>query len=127
LDQARRLLSLINQNHLKKVYAHRAARIILIKQEEILRRMVAEGNRFCALVYKLQYFVLIFLFCLLISWFPGTLSDDMARTLFRTLADESNVVNQERATHDMYDSFVTMHICQNGLGLMRFLTLIVLF
>jgi hypothetical protein len=43
LDKARHLLTLINPQHLRKVYSHRAARIILMKQEKILRRMVTEG------------------------------------------------------------------------------------
>ena len=43
IDKARQLLTLINPAHLRKVYTHRAARIILIKQEEILHRMLTEG------------------------------------------------------------------------------------
>ena len=46
LSEARHLLTLINQDHLRLVYTHRAARVILIKQEEILRRMVTEGWTF---------------------------------------------------------------------------------
>jgi hypothetical protein len=45
LDKARHLLTLINPQHLRKVYSHRAARIILMKQEKILHRMVTEGTR----------------------------------------------------------------------------------
>ena len=44
IDKARQLLTLINPAHLRKVYTHRAARIILIKQEEILHRMLTEGE-----------------------------------------------------------------------------------
>lgn len=44
LDKARHLLTLMDPEHLKTVYTHRAARIVLIKQEEILLRMIREGK-----------------------------------------------------------------------------------
>lgn len=44
MDKARHLLTLIDPEHLKTVYTHRAARIVLIKQEEILLRMIKEGT-----------------------------------------------------------------------------------
>ena len=46
----------------------------MIKQEEILHRMVKDG----------------------------TLSDSLAHSLFDTLADESDRINMERASHDRY-------------------------
>lgn len=53
MDNARKLLTLINPAHLKKVYTHRAARIILIKQEEILHRLVKEGTNSTPGYYQL--------------------------------------------------------------------------
>lgn len=67
---------MINPTHTKKVYTHRAARVVLIKQEEILNRMVKDG----------------------------TLSDSLAHSLFDTLANESDRINLERANTDKYQN-----------------------
>ncbi|KAJ1418189.1 hypothetical protein B484DRAFT_143671 [Ochromonadaceae sp. CCMP2298] len=72
LERARNLLTVMNAADLRTVYTHRAARIILIKQHEILSAMVAEG----------------------------TLDDALAHSLFDQLQDESDRVNLEGVLAD---------------------------
>lgn len=96
LSKARHLLTLINPAHLKQVYTHRAARVILIKQEETLKRMVVEGKIMSFLMLankkRVPHFYL--------RNPTGTLSTSLAHTLFKSLTDESDRVNIARAEHD---------------------------
>ncbi len=72
LEKAYYLLRTIAKEDVRKVYTHRAAKVIVIKQTEMLERMVKEGS----------------------------LSDKNARHLFKTIESDRDRIEIERASHD---------------------------
>eukprot|EP01034_Spumella_vulgaris_P022714 gene22714-28867_t len=72
IEKARYLLRTIAIEDVRKVYTHRAAKVIVLKQAEMLHRMVSEGS----------------------------LSEKNARHLFKTIEDDRDRIDIERESHD---------------------------
>eukprot|EP01038_Epipyxis_sp_PR26KG_P009148 gene9148-12339_t len=72
LSKARYLLNAINREDVKKVYTLRAARVIILKQTEIIERMIADG----------------------------ALSEKNAHFLLRTIETDSRRIFKERESYD---------------------------